>query len=153
MWLDKEVLLFISVLTAVFLLLMSSVIFGKAGSCISKLILGAIDLLVFFSAGHMWPIRVVSDKIYLAREKFPSFGQRAVSLQDVSKMSISGKRRWDEMGRFFSMTYLRVTDKKGKRYRNILASTDGLRETFQRLYADGIVGQSFKDNLPGGLSF
>ena len=151
-WIDKTVLWFMSVFTIMFLFLAIVTFTAPQSSVIFVIVNSVLGSCIYFSAGHMWPIRIVGNIIYLARDRFPSFGQRAVSFEKIKTISITGKKRFDEMGRFFSMRYLRMSDKEGNKYRNILASEDDLKVFFAKAFEDGIVDQSFMSKLPKSLT-
>lgn len=121
-WIDKNQLKIFLLIYSLFLFLAASAIFKMPTWDWFGIVLLSAMLGGPFLCNHGLPLRVTRGKIVLARDCFLSIlsGRRAISISDIDDIRITRTKKWDEYSPRAPYVVVRVLDKRGKRYRNMM---------------------------------
>lgn len=126
-WIDKNQLKIMLVLTIIIYAFSVSGIYavfgGDFGNPVNSIIgLVIIVLLCLWPviSFHYWPVRISGNFIVLARYGGMRIGRKAIPLDEIREIKITGTKKWDEGGRIDIYRVVRVIDIRGGRYRNMI---------------------------------
>lgn len=83
------------------------------------------------------PLKIYDGKILVASGKFPSFGRKAIFLNEIKKIKITTSRKWDEAK--WVLEFIRVEDIYGNKYRNVIYLSNGFKQIIRNLLDENII--------------